>query len=217
MVATLERIIAAPCAETMLGVMDASNTHNRAYELLGGHYVRTRQWERALDSYSRWRPSSWCGNCSASLQLRQKNALLICLVHTGNHAAAANAAWKTVANGRSFDGSASWHMAALTLIRLYEEAGQRDDLVRILDELSPPVLALGAGKRMVVAAPPPAAPDKRESIVSEMRHAIRLVRGTSGAARIDAFLAKPSEDSRVTTPLRDPWLAGCSLVINRRL
>ena len=51
MVAVLERGIAAPRVETNLGIMDASDSRNRAHQLLGPHYIDEKQWDKAIAIY----------------------------------------------------------------------------------------------------------------------------------------------------------------------
>jgi hypothetical protein len=204
MVAALERGMELQRAEKGRAARFDSDT---PYQLLGGHYIRARQWEKALRIFEEWRPNAACGNCHAAMERARQLTLLICLIHTNRHADAANAAWRLVLNPGYLEAPSSTHAAALALIRLYEEADQREDLIRLLDELDPPLLVLNANQAIPVAV---VAPDKKTALeqrVAEMRWALRLQDVASEQARITAFLGK-SDGGRRKPPLLDQHVAG---------
>jgi len=69
--------------ETRTSIMDASNTQNRAHEWLGAYYVRKQNWAEALKWWQSWKPSSWCGTCSASMESRRTYHIALCLKNLG--------------------------------------------------------------------------------------------------------------------------------------
>jgi tetratricopeptide (TPR) repeat protein len=125
MIAALERGMAAPRAWTETNVMDAGDTHGYACQVLGEHYLKSRQWDKALAVYTAWKPNSWCGTCLASMDARRSNSLLLCEVNLGRFDAAVERAW----NNLGYDG-----LAMFVLVRLYAEANQLDDLDRLVLE-----------------------------------------------------------------------------------
>ena len=170
------------------------------HQILGAHYLVTRQWDKALQIYDEWQPSSFCGNCYEAMESERQKTLLVCLVHTNRHADAANAAWSMLIRPKVWAPKLRTD-AALALIRLYDEAGQCDDLMRLLDELDPPVLAAADDDTLPVAAVKPGEKTAMEDIVAEIRWALRLTRIASERTRINAFLAKDDDAPSKSSPL----------------
>lgn len=165
------------------------------HQILGAHYLVTRQWDKAWQVYDEWQPPGLCGNCYDAMEAERQKTLLICMVHTHRHAEAANVAWKWIEDNRRKKWGAP-PAATFTLIRLYEEAGQRDDLSRILDELDHPVFAAIEDDTVPVGVGKPIQKTISEQTVAEMRWAMRLLSIPAERKRIDAFLGK-SDDKPV--------------------
>lgn len=125
MVASLQRGIDARRVPTRLSIMDAGDTHSWACETLGYHYLQREQWKEALEVFTKWEPSSWCGTCRNSMRSARLHNRLLCLVHLSRHAEAAELGWASVGDP----------LAAIALVRLYHGSGQLDDLKRMLQKL----------------------------------------------------------------------------------
>jgi hypothetical protein len=78
MVALLQEVAALPPADTHHGIMDASNTRNRAFELLGEYHMSKANWREALTWWERWEPTSWCGTCLQELQKKKQRNIARC-------------------------------------------------------------------------------------------------------------------------------------------
>jgi len=94
MIAALERGMAAPRAWTEMNIMDAGDTHGYACETLGHHYMKNREWGKALSVYTRWKPSSWCGTCVEGMQLARGDRIRLCQAHLGQFSAVIDQAWR---------------------------------------------------------------------------------------------------------------------------
>jgi hypothetical protein len=81
MVAAYRRAAELPSVDTRSNIMDASNTRNIAFESLAQYYTQKQQWAQALRWWWSWRPTSWCGTCAESMELRRAKALAQCVTN----------------------------------------------------------------------------------------------------------------------------------------
>jgi tetratricopeptide (TPR) repeat protein len=130
MVSALERGMTGPRKWTEMNIIDASDTHSYACQVLGEHYIKAAQWEKAFKIYSEWRPRSWCGNCAESMKSNRVDHLILCLIQLGKHQEAIEFAWREVAGSYQYDS-----IPEFAILRLYEEAGQRRDISQLTTEL----------------------------------------------------------------------------------
>lgn len=79
MVAMYKEVADLPAHNTGSGIMDASNTRNRAHEALGEYYMKQMNWQEALQWWQRWQPESWCGTCAKALQEKRLRNLETCM------------------------------------------------------------------------------------------------------------------------------------------
>lgn len=169
MIAALERGMAAPRAATQVNIMDAGDTHSYACERLGAHYIKTKQWDKALAIYTDWKPSSWCGNCLDAMKSSKVDHQLLCLIHLGRLQEATDLAWHAVAEGPTLD-----RIPEFVLLRLYNETGQRSDFLLLLYELRLRAKNLAAENRDVteIAAV--------ENVVKKLDFTLRRVNAAVG-------------------------------------
>jgi len=83
MLAELEQAARAPAAPTNRNIMDTSDTAQTALIRLAQHYQAKREYEKALDYFSRWKVSSWCGTCATQLEYQRDLYIAECLVGLG--------------------------------------------------------------------------------------------------------------------------------------
>ena len=117
---------------TATSIMDASDTHNRASQWLARYYMDKKDWDEALRWWTNWKPSSWCGTCLGSMETRRAENMAICLAHLGRHREAAETCLEFL-----FQHATVWAESspvALLVARLYSEADQWDDLLRIVTD-----------------------------------------------------------------------------------
>lgn len=79
MLALLKEVAGLPARNTSSGIMDASNTRNRAHEALGEYYMKEKNWQEALRWWQRWQPASWCATCLEALQEKKQRNIETCM------------------------------------------------------------------------------------------------------------------------------------------
>ena len=124
MIIALERAMMAPGVWTETNIMDASDTRNYAFEVLGEHYIQTRQWKQACEVFTAWRPRSWCGTCADGMNAYRINNILLCHAHLAQFRDLTDLVWHELAGLRP----SSTQIEMFLLVRSYFEAGQLDDL-----------------------------------------------------------------------------------------
>jgi len=77
MVAAYRRAAELPSVDAF-SFTNASNTRNIAFESLAQYYTQKQQWAQALRWWWLWHPTSWCGTCAESMELRRAKALAQC-------------------------------------------------------------------------------------------------------------------------------------------
>ena len=147
MIAALERGVAARRAWATHNFGDAGNAHDFACQVLGNHYISHGQWAKALQAYTDWKPTSWCGTCHASMLASRINGILLCQAKLGRFADAVEMSWRAVASGNTEVEA----MAPLMLVRLYAEAEQLEDLqqlsLQLVGEASKSISAIDPADR----------------------------------------------------------------------
>jgi hypothetical protein len=91
-------------------------------EVVGQYLVQAEKWEKALATYTNWKPSSTCGTCLRDMESSRFNYITLCQAQLGKPAEAAQTAWQNHGDP----------LAMLSLIRLYSDAGQLEDLQKML-------------------------------------------------------------------------------------
>ena len=132
MIAALERGMAAGPAWTEMNDMNAREIHGYACQVLGAHYQKDRQWDKALKVYTQWKPNSWCGTCHASMVAARTKNILLCLIHLGKFNDATREAWHSFVDAGFLQSS---ELEAFVLVRLYAEAGQLDHLRQLAQQM----------------------------------------------------------------------------------
>jgi hypothetical protein len=130
MIAALEMGFAAPQSETLYPNIDVSGSHTFACEILGARYMQHQEWGKALAIWQVWKPSSWCGTCNDQMATYKHYQIALCQLHLGQHQIVARAFLDQI---RPKVGN-EYHRNAYTaylMYRLYEQAGQKDELLRI--------------------------------------------------------------------------------------
>lgn len=127
MVAALSKGMVSPRVGTSVNIMDASETQNRAHELLGGHYMTTLHWREALAVWEDWKPSSWCGTCEWSMDLHRRTNITICQLQLGQHTDFVQPVVNHLRRNTKDAWRVSGYQAYLTFL-VYERAGQTKEL-----------------------------------------------------------------------------------------
>lgn len=130
MVAALENGLIAPRVETGIGIMDASDSQNRAHEMLGSHYMTIKQWKKALAIWENWKPESWCGTCAMEMESHRQTNIMVCRLQLGKHAECIKAVVDHLRGDKSNHQRATTYQAYLTYL-IYERAGQSRDLIAL--------------------------------------------------------------------------------------
>jgi hypothetical protein len=130
MLAAYKAAVPLKRTETNTNIMDASDTHNRAAEFLGHYYVRKQNWAEALKYWEAWHPASWCGTCQASMEQTKQRNRVQCLLQLGRHQEAAQGALESVLG----DGWSASPALAGVLVKLYDQAAQRKDLLQMIED-----------------------------------------------------------------------------------
>ncbi|HEY7422773.1 MAG TPA: hypothetical protein VH682_00800, partial [Gemmataceae bacterium] len=84
--------------------------------------------KKALDYFTRWEPQSWCGNCLVSMKAERGREIALCRLHLGDHAAVIRDRLRRLQKDDWLGGFDAW-----LLWRLYSDAGQLDDLRKMLN------------------------------------------------------------------------------------
>lgn len=88
-------------------------------------------YRNAIVAYSQWVPRMRCGIGSANAADEKLHRTALCYSHLNDHVAAAQTCLRATIGTPYFDGSERW---VAFLIQLYREAGQLDDLPRVVHE-----------------------------------------------------------------------------------
>lgn len=64
-------------------LMDTRDSRQRAVMTLGDHFLSRKDYQRALPYFRAWEPTSFCGNCAASLSSQRDLRIAECLVGLG--------------------------------------------------------------------------------------------------------------------------------------
>lgn len=134
MLEAYKRAIRLKPIDTYGDIMDANNSRSRAYERLGDYYMDRKQWREALRWWSTWEPTSWCGNCAASMECHRAFEIGLCKLNLGQTNAALRVMEPWVTGKKSY--SCSQQMAVLFV-----------DVHAALGSLAPIVKQLGAVKK----------------------------------------------------------------------
>ncbi len=132
MIGYLEEAIKMLPAATERNLMDTLDTCQEAFIRLARHYRDKGDFKKALDYFTRWEPQSWCGSCLESMEAERKREIAWCQLRLGDHGAVVRDRFHQLhqyAYRGGFNGFDAW-----VLCREYRDAGQLDDLRRILDE-----------------------------------------------------------------------------------
>ncbi|MCI0456906.1 MAG: hypothetical protein L0Z62_08005 [Gemmataceae bacterium] len=98
-------------------------------------YEEQGQWDQARRAWRAWEPEgATCGTCAASMRTHREERATVCQVRAdlqrGRYAGAVQTCLESMRGGHF----ASWELMPL-LVRLYREAGQEADLLRLVDGL----------------------------------------------------------------------------------
>jgi tetratricopeptide (TPR) repeat protein len=129
MLGYLEEALTVKAAPTGRNLMDTLDTRQEALIRLGRHYRDKGDFNKALDYFIRWEPRSGCGNCWLEMRMEREREITVCRLHLGDHAGVVRASLL----GLRQDGGVSRFDAGI-LCRLYGDAGQLDDLRRLLED-----------------------------------------------------------------------------------
>jgi hypothetical protein len=129
MLGYLEEALKVKAAPTGRNLMDTLDTRQEAFMRLGRHYRDEGDFNKALDYFIRWEPHSWCGTCQFELQMERWREITLCELHLGDHAVVVRASLL----GLQEDGGLTGFDSRV-LYSLYSDAGQLDDLRRLLDD-----------------------------------------------------------------------------------
>ena len=103
-----------------------------AVESLGWEYLKARQYRAARLCFTQWEPVSDCGTCAIGLNQEREFLIRHCRLHTGEQVAVAAELLRAVQGSGFIDTE-----GVAILFRLYQEAGQINDLLRLLDNSEP--------------------------------------------------------------------------------
>src|SRR5262245_5409312 len=109
-------------------VIDGVECDFRDLEPVAREFFAKGQYKEALDAYTLWRPSSWCGTCLSSMHSERYSRIALGHVHLGDYPAAVRTCFEPIGQKELFRGNANEF-----LVQLYREAGQLDDLKQFLD------------------------------------------------------------------------------------
>jgi tetratricopeptide (TPR) repeat protein len=130
MIAALERGMRAQAAWTEMDVMDAGDTHGYACQVLGKHYVKQKQWDKALEVYAAWKPRSWCGTCRQLMHETRTQRIYSCLIQLGRFDESARRSWQGIAVGNWEDEQ----LGDFMLVKSYADSGQLPELQILADQ-----------------------------------------------------------------------------------
>lgn len=78
----LERCANFPMTQdTARGLMDANNSRSVAQESLAQWYEKREMWKEALQAWSAWKPTSWCGTCAVEQESKRDEHIATCRQH----------------------------------------------------------------------------------------------------------------------------------------
>lgn len=126
MLQQLEVAAGAPATPTDRNLMDTSDTRQEAVQRIARHHFQKGNFKESLAAYKRWEPESWCGTCLMGMHMHRQHMITVCRLNLGEHAAVAQELLDYVTRGHDAP-----HNAEL-LFRLYDDAGQMDDILRLL-------------------------------------------------------------------------------------
>jgi hypothetical protein len=130
MLGYLEEAANAKAAPTSRNFKDTLNARQEALMKLGRHYRGKGDFKKALDYFTRWEvPQTGCGTCDFEMQMECGREITVCRLHLGDHAGLARDGLLVL---QKYDGINAFN--AGILCRLYGDAGQLDDLRRLVDD-----------------------------------------------------------------------------------
>jgi tetratricopeptide (TPR) repeat protein len=130
MLGYLEEAANAKADPTSRNFDEAHYVRQEALMTLGRHYRGKGDFKKALDYFTRWEsPQGGCGTCELFMRLECGREITVCRLHLGDHAGIAR---ESLIALQKYDGMSPFH--AGILCRLYGEAGQLDDLRRMVDD-----------------------------------------------------------------------------------
>lgn len=112
-------------------------------------YFTTGRYKRALDCYTRWTAASGCGTCDAQMHGTRVYRMAMCHVHLNDLHAAVRVCVEAYT-----DCGWSCPEVGIFLFRVYRDAGQLDDLWKMMDEAEKPAFdefARAEGKELTPA------------------------------------------------------------------
>jgi hypothetical protein len=127
MIGHLEEALKAKAVPTGRNLMDTLDSRQEALIRLAHHYRDKGDFNKALDYYTLWEPQSSCGTCWLEMRKERSQEITLCRLRLGDHAGLSRSILLDLQDGgiSGFD--------ARVLCRLYSDAGQLDDLRRLLD------------------------------------------------------------------------------------
>ncbi len=135
--ASYELALAVPAEDTERGLMDASNTHNRAVDGLAAIEERRGNWKGALERLEVWTPGSWCGNCGLALADDRVGRVARCRFEMGEVEPALAAVREIVVRDHSLNG---FDVRAMALYaELSSRAGRLDEARATAESLDPEI------------------------------------------------------------------------------
>ncbi len=80
MVQAYKAAVSMPREQTNTDLMDASDTHNRAIQALGRHFLKKRKFKESMAYWKQWEPQSWCGTCGMEMNSDRRRMIALCLL-----------------------------------------------------------------------------------------------------------------------------------------
>jgi hypothetical protein len=129
MLGYLEETLKLPLARMEDDQLDMLGTQQDAVHCLAQHYRDKRDFKQALAYYTRWDPQSRCGTCLAFMYMERSREIALCQLHLGDQQTVVRERLLRLRKGEWVGGFDAW-----VLCRLYSDAGQLDDLRRLVDD-----------------------------------------------------------------------------------
>jgi hypothetical protein len=131
MLGYLEEAVNAKAAPTGRNRAYTLETRQEATNLLGRHYRDKGDFKKGLDYFTRWEPQNSggnCGTCVFEMLMEREREITVCKLHLGDHASVIRDSLLEL-RYHAMNGFYS-----RILFRLYSDAGQLDDLLRLADD-----------------------------------------------------------------------------------
>jgi len=108
---------------------------------LAEYYMRQKRWEDAHRMWQVYMPTSWCGTCWSQMEAGRLDNIVRCLMYLKRHKEAVEVILQGSFEDPNFFFTQPRDVLLVYLVRMYQDAGQLNDLQRITSDLEATALA----------------------------------------------------------------------------